>query len=91
MVNQCLDGFAPWFNCYRTDREPMDQKNLRAQSTGCAALMNYMFLAQQNGRPIRFKKVAFFAPLVKPTHYRVVHLGYILLSPFLKQVKRSFK
>ena len=46
-----------------------------AQSTGCAALMNYMFLAQQNGRPIKFKKVAFFAPLVKPTYYRVVHLG----------------
>ena len=61
------------------------------QSTGCAAIMNYLLLlpsAQPNRVP--FEKVVLLAPLLRPVHYGIVRLSYRLLSAFVKHTKRNF-
>lgn len=57
------------------------------QSTGCAALMNYV-LAKRGGR---FEKLIFLAPLLRPNAWAWVSLSYFLLHRFLRFVPRKFK
>lgn len=56
------------------------------QSTGCAAILNYLLV--QRGRA--FKKLVLLAPLIKPRSWMKVNLSYYLLHKFLRFVPRSF-
>ncbi|MGB1139403.1 MAG: alpha/beta hydrolase, partial [Halioglobus sp.] len=59
-----------------------------AQSTGCAALMDYaQHHTSRGGWP--FDKVAFLAPLVRPLRWRWARLASRLLSPFTDGLERT--
>ena len=71
------------------------------QSTGCAAIMNYLLLppsiatnavqpnSNQSNR-IPLEKVVLLAPLLRPVHYWAVRLAHRLFSSFIKHTKRNF-
>jgi alpha-beta hydrolase superfamily lysophospholipase len=56
-----------------------------AQSTGCAALIQY-----SRYNPWPFVATVFLAPLIRPAGWRRVELAYLLLHRFRKSVARSF-
>lgn len=56
------------------------------QSTGCAAILNYLLV--KRGRA--FKKLVLLAPLIQPRGWRKVSLSYYLLHKFVRFVSRSF-
>ena len=68
------------------------------QSTGCAAIMNYLLLppsiatnaVQPCANRIPLEKVVLLAPLLRPVHYWIVRLAHRLLSSFVKHTKRNF-
>ena len=64
---------------------------LIAQSTGAAIAMDYLFTNQQDESKSPFRKVAFLAPLVRPTGLLKTKLLYFSLKPFKRYVDRSFK
>ncbi|MFV8818815.1 alpha/beta hydrolase [Haliea sp. E17] len=55
------------------------------QSTGCAVLTE---CARQQYWP--FARTAYLAPLVRPARWRLVQLGYHMLSPFTDSLARKF-
>lgn len=59
------------------------------QSTGGAILLNHCFLAAQRGRQ-PYEALMLLAPLVRAARWRWVNLAYILFSPFVNSVSRSF-
>lgn len=56
------------------------------QSTGCAALMNYVLVQRAH----TFKKLFFLAPLIEPKAFYWINLAYVLLHKFINLVPRSF-
>ena len=56
-----------------------------AQSTGCAALMEY---ARRGNWP--FQAGVFLAPLVRPAGWHAVRLANFLLRPLIKSIPRKF-
>jgi alpha-beta hydrolase superfamily lysophospholipase len=56
-----------------------------AQSTGCAALIEY-----SRTHPWPFVATVFMAPLIRPAGWRRVELAYLLLHRFKQSVPRSF-
>ena len=56
-----------------------------AQSTGCAALMEYSRTANWP-----FKATVFLAPLVRPKDWELVRLAHVLLHRFTDDIKRKF-
>ncbi|MBM7702195.1 alpha/beta hydrolase [Metabacillus iocasae] len=57
-----------------------------AHSTGCAIVASYMMT---NSCP--FQKVIFISPLVRSYRWHVSKVGFYLLFPFIKEMKRMFK
>lgn len=94
LVNECLTTLStdlpkPW--------------HALGQSTGCAAIMNYLLrlplscvassTVQSNSmepNAVPLEKVVLLAPLLRPVHYWIVRLAYRLLSSFVKHTKRNF-
>lgn len=56
------------------------------QSTGAAALLNYVFLQNSKG----FEKQVLLAPLVRPRGWRWVSFSHLLLHRYLEFVPRGF-
>lgn len=56
-----------------------------AQSTGCAALIEYARL-----EPWPFAATVFLAPLVRPLGWRGMRIGHMVLGRFLDSVERKF-
>jgi len=59
------------------------------QSTGCAALMRYLFLGDGIDNKL-FTKVALLAPLVRPKSWWSVFASYLMLSKFVSSLKRTY-
>lgn len=57
------------------------------QSTGGAAVMSYLL----RQRKPAFERVVLLAPLVRPKGWRLGRIAHTLLSPFVKQLPRSFR
>ncbi len=64
--------------------------NLIAQSTGGAIAMDYLLSQQFDLGEESFDKVILLAPLVRPVSWQKIRIGNLLLSPFIKTVKRTF-
>jgi len=56
-----------------------------AQSTGCAALMEFSRMYEWP-----FVSTVFLAPLIRPKNWRAVLLAYFFLRPFIDGTKRGF-
>ncbi|MFL0800438.1 MAG: alpha/beta hydrolase [Agarilytica sp.] len=56
------------------------------QSTGCAAILNYVLAAQ--GKV--FQKLVLLAPLIQPRGWHLVNVSYCVLNLFMSSVSRSF-
>jgi len=56
------------------------------QSTGCAAILNYVLAA----RGEEFVKLVLLAPLIQPRGWGFVSMAYVALSRFIRFVKRRF-
>lgn len=82
LINECLTVLStdlpkPW--------------HALGQSTGCAAIMNYLLrLPSAGSNVVSLEKIVLLAPLLRPTHYWAVRLAHRLLSSFVKRIKRSF-
>ncbi len=84
-----IDDFADYGRAIRAVLEAGDLPRLplwvMAQSTGCAALVEY---ARQYPWP--FFAAVLLAPLVRPLGWRGGRLAHSLLRPFVDSVKRTF-
>ncbi|MFL0805456.1 MAG: alpha/beta hydrolase [Agarilytica sp.] len=56
------------------------------QSTGCAAILNYVLAARGKA----FQKLVLLAPLIQPRSWHWVNLSYCLLNLFVSSVSRNF-
>ncbi len=63
---------------------------LIAQSTGAAIAMDYLLINQCDETNNPFRKVAFLAPLVRPTQLYKIKMLYHALKPFKKYINRTF-
>ncbi|WP_369602932.1 alpha/beta hydrolase [Hahella sp. SMD15-11] len=60
------------------------------QSTGCAALTEYILAHRADEAWRRLPRYIFLAPLLRPTRYRKARIMYRLISPFRRIWKREF-
>ncbi|RMF14665.1 MAG: alpha/beta hydrolase [Gammaproteobacteria bacterium] len=60
------------------------------QSTGCAALTEFILTHRESDRWRRLPRYVYLAPLLRPAHFRKARILYRLLSPFRRTWKREF-
>lgn len=60
------------------------------QSTGCAALTEFILTHAESERWRRLPRYVFLAPLLRPAHFRKARVLYRLFSPFRRTWKREF-
>jgi alpha-beta hydrolase superfamily lysophospholipase len=60
------------------------------QSTGGAIIINYLLTRQIQQSNSPFSSINLLAPLVRPCSWNTAKILHVLLSPFMKQVKRNF-
>ena len=77
MVKLCQDAF------------PGDLHVL-GQSTGCSIIMDYVLGRALTKESTPFQSMVFFAPLIRPRAWKWGQASYVLLSPFLRRIKRRY-
>lgn len=60
------------------------------QSTGGAIIVNYLLTRQMQQQDSPFTSINLLAPLIRPTEWTKAKLMYLVLNPFVKQIKRIF-
>ena len=70
-----------------SDSQPL---HVFGQSTGGAIIINYLLTRKIQQQNSPFSSINLLAPLVRPCNWTSAKILHTLLSPFLKQIKRTF-